>query len=50
MGAQFAPNVPRAWKSIWVQPMVHLGDMGQVEACFGPFEDSVNLDTTYVLP
>jgi hypothetical protein len=30
--------------------MVHLGDVGQVEACFGPFGDSVNLDTIYLLP
>jgi hypothetical protein len=50
MGARFVLNIPRAWKSIWAQPMVHLRDVGQVEACFGPFGDSVNLDTIYVLP
>jgi hypothetical protein len=26
-------------------PTVLLGDVGQVEACFGPFGDCVNLDT-----
>jgi hypothetical protein len=29
--------------------MVHLGDVGRVEAHFGPFGDSVNLDARYVL-
>jgi hypothetical protein len=43
MGAQFAPNVPRAWKLFWAHPMVLLGDVCQVEACFGPFGDSVSL-------
>jgi hypothetical protein len=28
--------------------MVLLHDMGQVEACFGPFGDSVNLNTRWV--
>jgi hypothetical protein len=28
---------------ILTHPMVHLGDMGQVEAHFGPLGDSVNL-------
>jgi hypothetical protein len=46
MGAQFALNAPRAWKSIWAHPMVLLGDVGQVEACFGPFGDSVNLSAS----
>jgi hypothetical protein len=27
----------------WAHPMVHLGDVGKVEARFGPFGDSVNL-------
>jgi hypothetical protein len=35
--------VPWVWKSFWVHQMVLLGDMGQVEACFEPFGDSVNL-------
>jgi hypothetical protein len=39
------PNVARAWKSFCAHPMVLLGDMGQVEDHFGPFRDSVNLDT-----
>jgi hypothetical protein len=45
IGAWFAPNVPWAWKSFWVHPMVLLGDVGQVEAHFDPFGDSVNLST-----
>jgi hypothetical protein len=36
-------NVPREWKSFWAYPMVLLGDVGQVEAYFGPFGDGVNL-------
>ena len=31
-------------KSFWAHPMVLLGDVSHVEACFGPFGDSVNLD------
>jgi hypothetical protein len=45
MGAWFASNVPQAWKSFWTHPMVLLGDVGQVEARFGLFGDSVNLGT-----
>jgi hypothetical protein len=29
----------------WIHPMVLLGDEAQVEAYFGPFGDSANLDT-----
>ena len=29
---------------IWKHLMVPLGDEAQVEACFGPFGDSANLD------
>ena len=29
---------------IWTQPTVPLGDEAQVEARFGPFGDSANLD------
>jgi hypothetical protein len=36
-------NVPRAWKSLWAQPMVLLGDMCQVKVRFDPFRNSVNL-------
>jgi hypothetical protein len=32
-----------AWKSFSAHPMVLLGDMGQVQARFGLFGDSVNL-------
>jgi hypothetical protein len=37
-------NIPLAQKSYWTHPMVHLGDDAKVEARFGPFRDSVNLD------
>ena len=43
IGAPFAPNVPWAHKLFWMHPMVLLGDVGQVEARFGPFGDSVIL-------
>jgi hypothetical protein len=43
-GAWFAPNVLRAWKSLWPHPMDLLGDMGQIETRFGPFGNSVKLD------
>jgi hypothetical protein len=42
--AWFAPNVPYAQKSFWIHPILLLGDEAQVEACFGPFGDSANLD------
>jgi hypothetical protein len=41
---RFAPNVPRSWKLIWAHSMVLLGDVGQVDACFGPLIDIVNID------
>jgi hypothetical protein len=44
IGAWFAPNVPEAQKSLWTNPMVPLGDVAQLEARFGPFRDSANLD------
>jgi hypothetical protein len=31
-----------AWESFWPHLMDLLGDMGQMEAHFGPFGDSVN--------
>jgi hypothetical protein len=31
-------------KSFWAHPMVLLGDEAQVEAGFGPFGESANLD------
>ena len=39
-------NVPWAWKSFSAHPMVLQRDVGQVEAQFGPFGDSVNLDAS----
>jgi hypothetical protein len=33
-----------AKKSFWRQPMVLLGDEDQMEAHFGPFGDSANLE------
>jgi hypothetical protein len=41
----FAPNVPQAWKSFYTHTMELIGDEAQVEARFGPFGDSANLDT-----
>ena len=34
-----------AQKSFWTHPMVLLGDEAKVEARFGPFGDSANLDS-----
>jgi hypothetical protein len=31
-------------KSFWTHPMVLHGDVAQLEACFGVFRDSANLD------
>jgi hypothetical protein len=39
----FSPNVPWAQKSFWTRPMNFLGDVGRVESCFGPFEDSISV-------
>jgi hypothetical protein len=39
IGAQFVLNVPRAWKPFWAHLMFLLGDIGLVEAHFGPFGD-----------
>ena len=38
------PNEPEAQKSFWTHSIVPLGDEAQVEAHFGPFKDSANLD------
>ena len=43
-GARFMPNIPWTWKSFWAHPMILLGDEAQVEARFGQFGDSANLD------
>jgi hypothetical protein len=42
------PNVPQAHKSFWTHPLVILGDEAQLEAHFGPFRNSANLDTRSV--
>jgi hypothetical protein len=42
-GACFAPNVPQAQKSFWMNLMELLGDVGHVESHFGPFGDSVSV-------
>ena len=39
-------NVPLAQKSFWMHLMVALGDEAQLEARFGPFGDSANLDAS----
>jgi len=44
IGAWFTPNIPYAHKSFWTHPMVLLSDEAHVEARFGPFGDSANLD------
>ena len=38
------PDVPYSQKSFWTHPAVLLGDEGQMEAHFGPFGDSANVD------
>ena len=44
IGAWFAPNIPWLRKSFCTLLMVLLGDEAHVEARFGPFGDSANLD------
>jgi hypothetical protein len=46
IGARIAPNVPCAWKSFLAYLMELLGYGGQMEARFGLFGGSVNLDTS----
>ena len=48
IGARFAPNVPRAWKSFSAHPMVLRGVVSHVEARFGAFGGSVTLGTRWV--
>jgi hypothetical protein len=38
------PNVPRALKSFWAHLIELIGDVGQVEARFDTFGDSVNVN------
>jgi hypothetical protein len=42
------PNIPWALKFFWTLPKVLLGDEDQLEACFGLFGDSANLDARLV--
>ena len=44
IGACFVANVPVAQKSFWTHSIVPLGEEAQVEARFGQFGDSANLD------
>jgi hypothetical protein len=44
IGARFVPNVPKAQKTLWRQPMVVLGEEARVKFRFGLFGDSANLD------
>jgi hypothetical protein len=37
-------NIPKAQKSFWTNPMVLLRDEAELEARFGQFGDSDNLD------
>jgi hypothetical protein len=46
-GCMVCMNVPQARKSFWTHLMVLLGDEAQVDACFGLFGDSANLDARY---
>ena len=41
-------NMPLAQKSFWMHLMVLLGDEAPVEAYFGPFGDSCNLNAREV--
>jgi len=42
------PIVPEAQKSFWTHSMVPLGDEALLEARFGPFGHSANLDARLV--
>jgi hypothetical protein len=45
IGARFVPSVPWPHKSFWMHRMVLLGDVAQMEARFGSFGDSANLES-----
>jgi hypothetical protein len=45
IGALFVPNTPSAQKSFWTHQMILLCDDAQIEAHFGSFGDSANLDS-----
>jgi len=44
IGAQFTPNTPQSEKPFWTNLLVLLGEEAQVEARFGLFLDSANLN------
>ena len=44
MGAQFGPNALQSKKTFWTHLLVLQGEEAQVEAQFGLFRDSANLD------
>ena len=44
IGASFALDMQQVQKLFWTHSMVPLGDEAQVEARFGPFKHSANLD------
>jgi hypothetical protein len=44
VGAWSVPNVTLAQKSFWMHPVILLGYEAQLEAHFGLFGDSANLD------
>jgi hypothetical protein len=44
LGHGLRPNVPFAEKLFWTHPMILLDEVNQVEAQYGLFEDSANLD------
>jgi hypothetical protein len=46
ISVRFVLNVPLAQKSLWTHPMVLLGNEARLEAQFGPFGRSVNLDAS----
>jgi hypothetical protein len=48
VGAQYALTIPWAWKYFLPHPMDLLGGLGQMEASFDLFGDSVNLDARLV--
>ena len=48
VGARFAPNVPQAQILFRTHPILLLGDEAQLEARFGLFGDSANLDARSV--
>jgi len=43
IGARFVPNTPYSKKPFWTQPVLS-AEEAQVEAWFGLFGDSANLD------